>query len=361
MSSNYPEQFPRTEVKSPHSNEPGVPDDIREVPKVEGLPPLTEDIIETTNKPNTPFEGFGGEKVELEADEKATFDQVRKSVAARYETAEAAPETEKKRLSLKTRIFAALTGVALLAGAGAGIKAMTDGASEPLHPEQTTSGTADPGQTETTAPAVGEATPSVSPSNVTPLETAAPTLDTLKTIGIEANQSDEAMAQDLIHTLSSWHMAGATPEAKAVRTSQYGHLTLEAYAEKIAAEQVVNYAPKLFGKDYASNALLLNTVNGYQESNKINILAFLQTSGTTNPGNKEAYTRSLVLDEVTNLPTAGADKSLSINYHEIDNSDKNNIGGGGISEVYGHKGNMTLSLNTVDGSMIITLIKYTEA
>jgi hypothetical protein len=182
----------------------------------------------------------------------------------------------------------------------------------------------------------------------------------LATVEIEANQSDEEMAQDLLASFASWHMAGATPEAKAVRSSQYGSITLEAYAQKIADEQVVNFAPKLFGKDYASNALLSNTANGYTKSNKLNVLAYLQTSGTSNPANKEPYTRSLVLDDFESLPTAGADKSLSINYHEVDNSDKNIIGEGGISEVHGHKGTMTLSLKNANGSMIITLMKDIE-
>lgn len=63
-------------------------------------------------------------------------------------TTEAQPE--KKGFSLKAKIAAGVAGLALLAGVGAGVKAMTDGASEPLHPEQTTSGPATPGQSSET-------------------------------------------------------------------------------------------------------------------------------------------------------------------------------------------------------------------
>lgn len=69
-------------------------------------------------------------------------------------------------------------------------------------------------------------------SDPMPVSTATPTKTpisgTLTSVEIEANQSDEEMAQDLLASFASWHMAGATPEAKAVRSSQYGSITLEA-------------------------------------------------------------------------------------------------------------------------------------
>lgn len=240
-----------------------------------------------------------------------------------------------------------LVGAIALSMFVGGCASQPSSTSEPQPPSPSSSSEAESSQQSATAtPSTGQPTQEAATGN-------------LATPAIEANQSDEQMALDLLASLTSWHMAGATPEAKAVRSSRYGHLTLEAYAEKIANEQMVHYAPKLFGRDYAANALLSIKANGYREANKINVLLYLQTSGTTNPANKEPYTRSLVLDDFTSLPTAGADKSLSINYHEIDNSDKNSVGGGGVSDVHGNKGNITLSFKAVDGFMVITIMKST--
>lgn len=222
-----------------------------------------------------------------------------------------------KGFSLKAKIAAGVAGLALLAGVGAGVKAMTDSASQPPHPEQTTSGPATPGAQETTPVATPNATRSKAETNpqTNPFE-------------ISAGLSDEQLAKKVVETFSASAMAGATKETDDNQMSgDNATLTLEEYAAKVAQEQS-KLRRALFPKDLESNPTLLQAFNGLAESNRKNLLNYLTTTGgvSMNPKNIEPWKYTEKYEGLVSAHTDGPSRTLVFNSVETNNGDKNLFG-----------------------------------
>lgn len=139
----------------------------REKPVETNVPPLTEDAVETTDIPENPHAGFGGEAVVLSPAEKALIDQARAGVQARHtpdHDSSLYSEAPKKK-SKKGRIIGGVVStLVVVTGAAIGLShkgdTNEDGAVNPDQPKPEATAPVTPGVDES-----NPATPAPSAEN----------------------------------------------------------------------------------------------------------------------------------------------------------------------------------------------------
>lgn len=239
----------------------------------------------------------------------------------------AAPEQAKPKL--RNKVIAGLAGVAILAGGLFGITALTQAPkSEPV----------------ATAPA--EPNPEVTtPTEVEPAGFEVVGLPTVSELEISAEQTDEAIAQNIVAVFSSWGMAGANEDMEKLRgEGDNGYLSLPEYIDKISGEINPVYAEAVYGTNATSpefsEAIGINT-----SQNKEILTAHFQTYGNQNLA---PYHQNLNFVSMDNVVVNGdGTKTISVTVEREDNGDANIVDGTGN----GYRMEGTFIINDTNGTI----------
>lgn len=161
----------------------------------------------------------------------------------------------------------------------------------------------------------------------------------IEALELKVGQSNEALSADIIGKMSAWKMAGATPENYKNRDRT---LTVEDYADKIAAEQGDIYASAIFGPNYANNPQLANYVSAMIKINAQNIVYYIKTfDPKLNTENIEPYKQVMMMDGMASASPTPDGLKLVIDYHHETNVGKNYIDSAALN---GTKESMTVTL-----------------
>lgn len=243
--------------------------------------------VEVTD-PDQPFEPQNNRREGAPAP-----DDIQPPVGHYERTTTAEPERRKgwkKMVAVGAAVLAAL-------GIGAGVLASQTSA----EPQPTTSSEPAPGPSEEAPGGTGDVidpneteAPEIEPA-ISPITGAE--LPTIESLEISAEQSNEAIAQDVIDLYSAWGMAGVTSETIA---SQYegdnSYLSTTDYAQRVAVEYGAIYGQALYGEDYLSS----NTAERYNFNVDINAeIINLNLYGTS----ADRYEQAVVMTGVESILT----------------------------------------------------------
>jgi hypothetical protein len=253
--------------------------------------------------------------------------------------------------------FLAIAGVA--GGAGVGGLKVVEGMADNSHSSDKQSNATGPtiaGQEVTNQPTV-EAHPSVSPSNLGPLETAAPTQETdpATQYELKAGQTPEAVAKNLFEkVLPEWDMAG-TNKTMVDKVTQYvmanGKTKLGDYYKELAQQNTPAFKKGLFGDTPAPE--ITKVVNDFENINTFVLDMYYRTSDDNEP-----YKTWNSVESVQVLAETASTRQLQIQLTEHDNattgvnSALKYMGTEGSFE--GKKRTIIVSLKTVGDKEIVT-------
>ncbi|MEV7769908.1 hypothetical protein [Microbacterium sp. NPDC086615] len=253
----------------------------------------------------------------------------------------------KRRRGLVVGLGAGAAGLAVAAGAVFGVNALnTAPKSEPT--------AAAPANPSDTAPSPnGEASPDAAANpEALPITTEA--------YEISGELSPEQAVTTFVNDrLSPWSMAGATQE------TIEGHATnlSDEYTKAIAAENAKVIADALFVPGWQSNEKLRNYVAFEQRNNAGALEMWYLTSESGLPQDREPYTRSVTVEDVTVISDEGDSAVLSVDVAEHDNADKNTVDERitrtAAQVIEGKKSTGTIAIQKVENTWRVSDIEWT--
>lgn len=263
--------------------------------------------------------------------------------------------------------FLAIAGVA--GGAGVGGLKVVEGMADNSHSSDKQPNATGPtvaGQEVTNQP-TAEAHPNVSPSNLGPLETAAPTQEVSPSasaaerlanpLEISATLSPEQQAKTLVEErLGKWEMAGATPENQDKWISATDTL---GYLNELASNNSKSYAEALFAPGWETHEDLSNYIHATESNNASSVENFFKTYKSYNTQDQEPYTSSMSVEK-TNVVNQAADSvTFKIQATEHNNAAKNRVAtlDPNTLKINGNKILITATLKTIDGVQKISELK----
>lgn len=188
-------------------------------------------------------------------------------------------------------------------------------------------------------------------STVIVVETATPTAQLIAAHEIKANQSPEALSENIALEMSNWGMAGSDTVVKAYsdqirKTADASDEALSKFLDEYTAKQAEIYGPVLFGADYTTNPGVQKALTGFNTINKTVLQNIIASSQDSTP-----YVRSMTY---TAPVISASDVSVSFRFVEKDNAGQGNRV---TASVNGATGAMRLDYETINN--VIAIKKYT--
>lgn len=317
------------EVGVPHSGNAGI-----DFPVVEGLAPISEEVVNNTKAPDTVTEGLGAQD-SVSVGEKATWDQARRDQAItnaalkrKSEQLVEAPRKSKKPLWIGLGATAA--GLALAAGAALGLNGTKGGNKTdtlPPEPTTTTSAAATPGQQEKSPVATEVATPRPA------------------ALELKKDMTNEEAAKTVVGIMSEWGMAGANEDLyKEMRTTdhmtKYGVTKADnmRFAADVAARTDDVYIKKLLGDNYDStNPAIAKLIHDLKQDHAGNLFNFIVTApayySNVRPGDPpvelsayQPWNQKFEYLKVESVTDNNGLTTIAITANDADNRNKNDVG-----------------------------------
>lgn len=333
-------ETPKQASENKLNQEPASPQELRDIFHGEAPEVTTEDYNNNSNAtPNT------NSNTDKKAERKATF-------------------SEQHLNTRPKQVGAAILAATVALGVPtAAVNIIANNANHSADQDTDTTQTSNPevtAQPTPSATSLAEVSPSASPTNITPLETAKP----IATHELSADQTEKELATNIVGIFSEWNSAGATVDT---HVNQDTYVTVQEYAAKVAAKNTPTYAAKLFGADYVtrmdSDPTFKKFVDDMEKRNAANIVAFIRTDNTgvavqnQNPNNIEPWKQELAFENVDSYTVLNGFHQLIINCVETDNRAMNLYGGtpGGHDEQ-----KLTVTYTKEGKSVTLTQAKFVE-
>jgi hypothetical protein len=172
-------------------------------------------------------------------------------------------------------------------------------------------------------------------------------LPTVAELEVNAEQTDEEIAQDLISVISQWGMTGANREMMEYQTEgDNGYLGLSEFVAKVGEQVNPVFEEALYGEN-VSNPEFQEAISQDQKQHAEILAANYQTYGTQN---EEPYFQKLNFTRLDGAyPNDDGSTTLFIGVVREDNGDENIVAGSGN----GYEMEATLVINKIDGKVKI--------
>jgi hypothetical protein len=200
----------------------------------------------------------------------------------------------KNQVSLKYKIVGAGVLAALLAGAAIGIAGANSGTA-PEKAAARESASADPTEKPTPTPSATIEMPT------------GPTIEQLiASHKIKANQTPQALAQNILKEYASWNIYGSDTVsadflAQVQKSGDASDAAEAAFIQPIISKGMSEYAPALYGPNYQTNPDVKDIISLFTEISRTDLLSAIVSGGSEKP-----YIRGIELsgDPITSTPTS---------------------------------------------------------